>query len=132
MLSFPNAKINIGLYITGKQTNGYHNIETIFYPVPLYDILEIVPTEKHTEIHLSGIKIPGSSSDNIVLKAWELLHKNYQIPPVKINLHKHIPAGSGLGGGSSDAAFCLQNLNKQFNLGLPADKLMTLALELGS
>ncbi|MEA3447537.1 MAG: 4-(cytidine 5'-diphospho)-2-C-methyl-D-erythritol kinase [Bacteroidota bacterium] len=132
MLSFPNAKINIGLYITGTQDNGYHNIETVFYPVPLYDILEVVPTEKQTEIHLSGIKIPGSPSDNLVLKAWKLLHDKHQIPPVKIYMHKHIPAGSGLGGGSSDAAFFLQNLNKQFKLGLPAEKLMTLALKLGS
>lgn len=132
MLSFPHAKINIGLYITGKQTNGYHNIESIFYPVPLYDILEIVPAEEQTKIQLSGIKIPGSAGDNLVLKAWKLLHHKYQIPPVKINLHKHIPAGSGLGGGSSDAAFCLQNLNKQFHLGLHTDDLLNLALELGS
>ncbi|MFO7789738.1 MAG: 4-(cytidine 5'-diphospho)-2-C-methyl-D-erythritol kinase [Bacteroidota bacterium] len=132
MLSFPNAKINIGLYITGKQDNGYHNIETVFYPVPLYDILEVVPSEKRTTINLSGIKIPCAPEENLVFKAWKTLHKAYDIPPVKINLHKLIPPGGGLGGGSSDAAFCLSNLNKQFKLGLDDAQLMEFALRLGS
>ncbi|MEA1873554.1 MAG: 4-(cytidine 5'-diphospho)-2-C-methyl-D-erythritol kinase [Bacteroidota bacterium] len=131
MLTFPNAKINIGLYITGKRADGFHNLETIFYPIPWCDILEIVPADE-TIIETSGLLIPGNSDENIVLKAYNLVKADYDIPPVKINLHKQIPMGAGLGGGSSDAVSCLLNLNKQFALAISESKLQEYALKLGS
>lgn len=133
MLSFPNAKINIGLYITEKRQDGYHNLETLFFPVPLCDILEIVPVDNSDDtLNLTGIPVPGDSKSNLVLKALELLRKDYEFPSVKINLHKIIPMGAGLGGGSADAAFTLMSLNKQFDLGVSEEKLMDYALQLGS
>ena len=134
MLTFPNAKINLGLFITEKRNDGYHNLETVFYPIPLFDILEIVPVEVRSEtiLSVSGIPVPGELNDNLVLKAYRLLQLDFNLPPVRINLHKNIPMGAGLGGGSSDAAFCLINLNKQFNLNLTESQLLDYALELGS
>jgi 4-diphosphocytidyl-2-C-methyl-D-erythritol kinase len=132
MLSFPNAKINIGLYVTSRRKDAYHNLETIFYPVPIHDILEIVPASEPTKLDTSGIFIPGSPESNLVLKAWKLLKEQHNLPDVKINLHKGIPAGAGLGGGSADAAFCLMNINKQFKLGLSENELLEYALKLGS
>jgi 4-diphosphocytidyl-2-C-methyl-D-erythritol kinase len=132
MLSFPNAKINIGLYVTSKRPDGYHNLESIFYPIPLFDILEIVPVNVSTSLNLTGLIVPGKLEDNLVLKAYDLLKKDFQLPNVSINLHKLIPMGAGLGGGSSDAAFCLLNLNKQFELQLSEQDLLQYALKLGS
>ncbi len=132
MLSFPNAKINIGLYVTSRRKDGYHNLETVFFPVPVHDILEVVPANKATKLDTSGISIPGNPESNLVLKAWKLLKDDHKLPDVKINLHKGIPAGAGLGGGSADAACCLMNLNKQFELGLSDNQLLKYALMLGS
>ncbi|MBS0011265.1 MAG: 4-(cytidine 5'-diphospho)-2-C-methyl-D-erythritol kinase [Bacteroidales bacterium] len=135
MVIFPNAKINIGLYITGKRDDGYHNIESLFYPTGLQDALEFVvqPAGSYPdEFTVTGIETDCSIPDNLVMKAINLLRKDYNIPPLKIHLHKTIPAGAGLGGGSSDAAFMLRYLNRYFSLGLDNDSLINLALKLGS
>ncbi len=138
MIVFPNCKINLGLRITGKRADGYHNIETIFYPVPLHDSLEIIPaavTEHNTSVIFSqsGILVGGYEKDNLCIKAYHLLKKDFpQLPVVKIHLHKAIPMGAGLGGGSADAAFTLQLLNDKFSLHLSTDQLFSYALMLGS
>lgn len=135
MIVFPNAKINIGLYITQKRTDGYHDLETVFYPAPKKDALEIVAAKgKETALHLSGIEVSGSIETNLVWKAWQLIRHDYadRVHPVDIYLHKAIPAGSGLGGGSSDAAFMLHLLNDFFELNLSREQLLAYALELGS
>lgn len=131
MISFPNAKINIGLNVVSKRPDGYHNLETVFYPVQLCDALEMVPADK-TEISVSGIHIESPPSENLVVKAWNLLAAEFQIPPVKIHLHKKIPAGAGLGGGSSDAAFALKMLNDFFELNLSQIQLEYYAAKLGA
>lgn len=136
MIVFPNCKINIGLNILGKRTDGYHNLETIFFPLPLYDVLEVIQhtnTGQPCELSLSGIKIEGKPEDNLCTNAYHLLKKDHpQLPPVKIYLHKTIPAGAGLGGGSADGAFMLGLLNGKFQLHLSNEKLLSHALKLGS
>ena len=131
MIAFPNAKINIGLNVVSKRSDGYHNLESVFYPVKLSDILEIVPSERF-EFTSSGIEIGGSVENNLVVKAYRLIERDFGIPPVKIHLHKIIPFGAGLGGGSSDAAFTLKMLKKQFNLDLSKSKLKKYAASLGA
>lgn len=118
MLAFPNIKINLGLSITEKRPDGYHNLETVFYPVALEDALEIrtsSETEKKIILHQYGMEIAGNPEDNLVAKAYSLLDKEFHLPPVEIHLYKHIPSGAGLGGGSSDAAFMLKLLNDHFS-----------------
>jgi 4-diphosphocytidyl-2-C-methyl-D-erythritol kinase len=133
MITYPNAKINIGLHIIEKRPDGYHNIETVFYPVELFDILEINPAEgKQDQYEFTGIDTGCANENNICVKAVNLMRKHYKIPPVNLHLHKQIPHGTGLGGGSSDAAFTLTALNTMFNLALPDEKLEELALVLGS
>ncbi len=135
MIVFPNAKINLGLYITQKRHDGYHNLETLFYPVPwLTDVLEIVPDSKTTadSFSTSGFKVEGPESDNIVIKALQLLREKHSVPPLQIHLHKAIPAGSGLGGGSSDAAFMLKLVNRLFQLRLTSAELEKTAGRLGA
>ena len=132
MIAFPHAKINLGLSIVAKRPDGFHNLESIFYPLPLRDVLEIVPT-KETRFFPTGLPIPGLPSDNLVLLAYQKLKKKYpQIEPLDIYLHKSIPMGAGLGGGSADAAEILQLLNKYFNLGISINELNGVALGLGS
>jgi 4-diphosphocytidyl-2-C-methyl-D-erythritol kinase len=135
MIVFPNCKINLGLRILNKRQDGYHNIETIFYPVPLKDALEIIVSENAAPVNFSssGFIIDGDTENNLCTRAYHLLKKDFpQITAVKIHLHKAIPMGAGLGGGSADAAFTLQLLNQQFNLNLSAARLITYALQLGS
>ena len=139
MLVFPNCKINLGLCVTGKRADGYHNIETIFHPVQLLDALEIIGLNgkdgQHpaTTFSHSGITIDGEEKDNLCVQAYHLLKKDFpQIPTVNIHLHKAIPLGAGLGGGSADAAFTLSALNEKFSLGLSDQQLITYALQLGS
>lgn len=132
MLVFPNGKINLGLNIISKRADGFHEIETCFFPVGLCDILEIKAIKGKTEFISSGIEIPGAVSDNLCISAWKLIHAEYKIPPVRIYLHKRIPIGAGLGGGSSDAAFMLKALNSCFGLQLSEEKLLLYASELGS
>ncbi len=132
MIVYPNAKINIGLRVLSKRADGFHNIETCFYPLSLSDILEFVDTSGELEFTSSGISIPGESEDNICMKAWKLMHDAYNIPPVKIHLHKVIPIGAGLGGGSADGAYMLKALSDYFNLNIENSKLFELAGRLGS
>ncbi|MFB6342810.1 4-(cytidine 5'-diphospho)-2-C-methyl-D-erythritol kinase [Saccharicrinis sp. FJH62] len=131
MILHPNAKINIGLDIIEKRPDGYHNLESLFYPVPLTDRLEITPADafKFTE---SGIKLDSEPSENLVLKAYHLLNNNFRLPSVAIHLHKSIPFGGGLGGGSSDASYCLNGLNRLFNLNIGETQLAELSARIGA
>ena len=133
MISFPNGKINIGLSVFEKRPDGYHNIETIIVPVKIHDVLEIIVSpDKVFSFHVTGINIPGQTGDNLVCKAYELLKKDFNIPAIKIHLHKFIPVGAGLGGGSSDAAFAIKMINTMFDLKLSVKKMMDYADKLGS
>src|ERR1700754_4512356 len=131
MINFPNAKINIGLNVIERRADGYHNLETVFYPVKINDVLEIIPADE-LSFESSGIEIPGRLEDNLCIKAYHLLKKQYKLPPVKIHQHKHIPIGAGLGGGSSDAAFFIRLMDKQFDLNLTTDQMMDYARQLGA
>ncbi|GAB3906531.1 4-(cytidine 5'-diphospho)-2-C-methyl-D-erythritol kinase [Mucilaginibacter boryungensis] len=131
MIAFPNAKINIGLNITSRRPDGYHNLETVFYPIKIYDALEIIKSDQVT-FNASGLDIPGKITDNLCLKGYDLLKKDFDLPPVDIHLHKHIPIGAGLGGGSADAAFFIKLLNQYFNLGLSAEQMRGYARQLGA
>lgn len=131
MIAFPNAKINIGLNILGKRPDGFHNIYSCFYPIPWCDVLEIIEGDR-IEFHPTGIDIPGNESDNLCLKAYNLLSNDFDLPPVKIYLHKVIPIGAGLGGGSADASFTLKLLNDKYDLGITTEKLEEYASQLGS
>lgn len=131
MLSFPNAKINLGLNITSKRDDGYHNLESCFYPIPWCDVLEIIPAPE-LKFTTSGLEIPGSAATNLCLKAYELIKEAFEIPAVHIHLHKVIPMGAGLGGGSADGAFALKMLNEMFVLELGTDAMQGMAAKLGS
>lgn len=131
MINFPNAKINLGLQITKRLPSGYHHINSVFYPIPVYDVLEFVEAKK-TNFSSSGINIPGDSQQNLVLKAYQLLKKDFQLPHLDIHLLKNIPIGAGLGGGSADGAFMLKALNEYFQLFLDDSFLETYAEQLGS
>lgn len=134
MISFPNAKINIGLYITQKRTDGYHQIETVLYPIPFQDILEIrTNSAKKTRFQNLGIAIDNIEPEQTsVLKAYRLLQKDFALPPIDCILYKNIPFGAGLGGGSADAAFMLKLLNDYFTLQLSVEDLEEYATQLGS
>ncbi|WP_226390589.1 4-(cytidine 5'-diphospho)-2-C-methyl-D-erythritol kinase [Penaeicola halotolerans] len=132
MVVFPNCKINLGLRITSKRNDGYHDIESCFIPVAWTDALEIVPSSKKTSFEQSGITIPGEAQDNLCLKAFKLLQKDFQLPEVQIHLLKNIPIGAGLGGGSADAAFTLKVLDQLFELYLDDFILEEYAAKLGS
>ena len=149
MIFFPNAKINIGLHVISKRTDGYHDLETVFYPIPLYDVIEIIRVESGSAIpvnsvpvsfgnttiyfSLTGLSISGDLHQNICIRACELLIDQFPgLPDFQFLLHKNIPTGAGLGGGSADAAFTLLLLNETFKLGLTNLHLEALALQLGS
>ncbi|MDP9080566.1 MAG: 4-(cytidine 5'-diphospho)-2-C-methyl-D-erythritol kinase [Bacteroidota bacterium] len=131
MIIFPNAKINIGLNVINRRDDGYHNLETIFYPVNIKDALEIVEADE-LSFESSGLEIPGRAEDNLCVKGYHLLKKDFDIPPVKIHLHKHIPIGAGLGGGSSDAAFFIRLVNQKFELGMDDEQMIGYAKKLGA
>ncbi|WP_297335976.1 4-(cytidine 5'-diphospho)-2-C-methyl-D-erythritol kinase [Algoriphagus sp.] len=132
MITFPNAKINLGLHITGKRKDGYHEIETCMVPIPLLDALEMI-LDKKGGWDSTGLPIPGEAKDNLILKAEKLLRKDFQgLPNLKIHLHKHIPMGAGLGGGSADGAFALKLMNNLFDLHLDDFFLEEYAAQLGS
>ena len=144
MILYPNAKINIGLNVLEKREDGFHNLETLFYPVgvvenpsdglvpqQVVDVLEIVEAPQ-LQMHQYGIEYPGDPMDNLCVKAYKALRKDFDIPPVAIHLYKKIPVGAGLGGGSSDAAFTLRGLNEMFSLGLSDAQLAVYAATLGS
>ncbi|WP_338873248.1 4-(cytidine 5'-diphospho)-2-C-methyl-D-erythritol kinase [Spirosoma sp. SC4-14] len=131
MLAFPNAKINLGLFITEKRPDGFHNLQSCFYPVSWTDMLEVVPATDFI-FSSSGLLIPGETHTNLCVRAYELLKTDFDLPPVHIHLHKIVPIGAGLGGGSADAAFTLRLLDAYFTLGLPTHKLEGYARRLGS
>ncbi len=131
MINFPNAKINIGLNITERRPDGYHNLETIFYPVQIKDALEVIEAGE-LSFESSGLEIPGRMEDNLCVKGYHLLKKDFDVPPVKIHLHKNIPIGAGLGGGSADAAFFIRQMNDKFNLDLTIDQQLNYARKLGA
>ena len=135
MITFPNAKINLGLNIVEKRPDGYHNLETVFYPVPVEDALEVNIWNESTQkfrLHQAGLEIAGEAENNLVVKAYKLLDERFNLPPVDIHLFKHIPSGAGLGGGSSDAAYMLKLLNEKFNLKLSDKNLEEYAARLGA
>ncbi len=136
MITFPNAKINIGLNIVEKRDDGFHNIESCFYPVSLCDALEVVentdPSAERIVITSSGIEIPGDPTDNLCYFAYHLVAEHYPLPNVKVHIHKHIPIGAGLGGGSADAAFFIKLLNDKFELGISWGEMHHYARQLGS
>ena len=124
MLTFPLAKINLGLYVTGKRPDGYHDLETVFYPIPLHDNLEIKPLPPGRDPYLlqtAGRTVDGRPEENLIVRVYESLRREFSLPPLDIYLYKRIPTGAGLGGGSSDAAFMMKMLNEAFSLGLTAE-----------
>lgn len=145
MILFPNAKINLGLHITEKRPDGYHNLETVFYPIPLCDALEILQLplgDGHSEqedapetgvhLHIEGLDIEGDMQNNLVCKAYHLLAKDYDLPALDIHLLKKIPTGAGLGGGSADATYMLKAINEIAKLELSEDTLESYAVQLGA
>lgn len=145
MILFPNCKINLGLNIIRKREDGYHDLETVFFPIFINDVLEII--KNNTDCSISGIKsselkieftctglpIEGDHHNNLCIKAYHLLKKDFpSLPSIKMHLHKNIPMGAGLGGGSADGAFALQLLNDKFSLNLSEEQLINYALQLGS
>ena len=133
MKLYANAKINIGLNVVSKRADGYHNLETVFYPVDMCDVLNIVPSHADaTTLQVKGIQVDSSMQDNLVYKAYTLLKQDFDIPAVDIVLEKNVPFGAGLGGGSSDAANTLKALNTMFSLGLSDAELEAYAVKLGA
>lgn len=136
MITFPNAKINLGLDVVERRPDGYHNLETIFYPIPLQDILEITPAEEENApaytFKMFNARFDGIDDDNLVVKAYKILAADHKLPKVDISLYKHIPTGAGLGGGSADAAFALKMLNEMAALGLTDEQLEEYAARLGA
>lgn len=141
MICFPNAKINLGLNITEKREDGFHNIESIFYPVGWNDALEIIVfdsarTDKNSNtefnLHLSGLPISGNSTDNLLYKAFQIIKQTKTLPNIDVYLHKTLPMGAGLGGGSADAAFFINLLNEQFSLNFTETERIDIAKQLGS
>lgn len=130
MICFPNCKVNLGLNILEIRPDGFHNIESFVYPIPFYDVFEFLPA-KEFSLNIHGFHVPGDQ-ENLITKAWKILHRDFSAPPVHINLYKAIPAGAGLGGGSSDAIHFIKAINLKFSLGLEKKTLDALADELGS
>ena len=131
MICFPNAKINLGLNVVSKRPDGYHDIETIFYPIPVKDALEIVSSDR-LRFSQTGIPVDAPQEKNLVIKALNALKARYEIPPLEIHLLKAIPFGAGLGGGSADAAFMLKLVNDFLGLRIPAEELETIASTIGA
>ncbi len=142
MVLFPNCKINLGLHVTSKRPDGYHNIETVFFPVGWNDVLEIIaqpnPSGPHPQSSAiaftnSGLSVPGNTGNNLCVKAYNLLKRDFpDLPSIFLHLHKTIPIGAGLGGGSSNGAFTLILLNRKFQLNLSEEQLLHYAFQLGS
>lgn len=138
MITFPCAKINLGLNIVSRREDGYHNLETVFYPIPLYDALEIhkmddrSPSDTGCDLKLSGASLVGREEDNLVVRAYHLLANDFKLPRIHIHLHKHIPSQAGLGGGSSDAAFMIRLLDERFRLNIGDAEMERYAARLGA
>jgi len=132
MVFFPNCKINLGLHIIRKRADGYHDLESVFYPILLKDVIEVVNADAF-EFIPSGLPVPGDHENNSCVKAYHLLKRKFpHLPATKMYLYKNIPSGAGLGGGSADGAFMLALLNKKFEMGLTEDQLRNLSLQIGS
>lgn len=131
MVAFPGCKINLGLHILRKRPDGFHDIETAFYPVPWSDVLEVLPSEKFS-FSFSGLTVPGAAEDNLCLRAYRLLAKDFTLPAIQGHLHKVVPMGAGLGGGSADGAHALRLLNQVASLNLSSTQLHAYAGQLGS
>lgn len=136
MVRFPNCKINLGLHILGKREDGFHNLETVFYPIAWREALELITDTNHTtniEFTATGLTVNGNPAENLCVQAYSLLQKDFpQIPSISMHLHKTIPMGAGLGGGSADAACMLKLLNDKFKLNLSTPQLLHYAQQLGS
>lgn len=133
MVIFPNAKINLGLYVTARRPDGYHNIETVMIPVPSRDILEIVEASDGADsLSCYGRGVECPMEKNLVYKALVAMRQRFDIPPVEIHLDKQTPDGAGLGGGSADAAFALILLNRMFGCGASEDELARIASTIGA
>lgn len=133
MICYPNAKINLGLKVVSKRTDGYHNLESIFLPIDLCDVLEVIPSEgDDIRLTVHGIQVTGDASDNLVAKAYHLINSKYDIGGVEVHLLKNIPTGSGMGGGSSDGVFMLKALCELFDLEVSHQEMFHWALKLGS
>ncbi len=138
MILFPPAKINLGLRILRKRADGFHDLDTLFYPIGLTDVLEISPNPtgkgvNTVQMKITGLELPGSNEDNLCIKAWKLLKADFpELPAVQMHLHKIIPTGAGLGGGSADGAYALRGLNEKYKLGLSSEQLIGYAGQLGS
>lgn len=136
MICFPNIKINLGLRVINRRTDGFHTIESVFYPVNFCDMLELVEDKTASpgtvQFTSTGLTIAGNADDNLICKAYQLLHAQFNLPGIQIHLHKQIPMGAGLGGGSSDAAYMIKLLNTKFELGLTINQMEAYAAQLGS
>lgn len=132
MIDFSSCKINIGLEIVSKRDDGYHDIESIFYPISINDIIEIIPNDNGFELSQSGFIVEGKVESNLIYKAWKLLNDRFNFGGIKVHLHKQIPMGAGLGGGSANAVKVLQMINKEFNLELNDNDLIPFASKIGS
>lgn len=132
MILFPNAKINLGLNIVSKREDGYHNIETLFYPIPIYDILEITPSSNNNFFELEVIGMANDGKQNLVEKAYRAIAQRYSLPNISVVLKKNIPFAAGLGGGSADAAFTLNALNELFSLKISIEELHKVAASIGA
>ena len=133
--TYPNAKINIGLYVVERRPDGYHNLETVFYPIPLHDNLQISPLQNSDQpylLQMAGNSIEGNPEDNLIIKVYHNLEKDYELPPLDIYLYKRIPTGAGLGGGSSDAAFMMKTINEAFDLKMSEEEMERRVASLGA
>jgi len=131
MLYYSNAKINLGLNIIKKRKDGFHNLETVFYPIAVKDAMEFIPSDK-VDLSNSGISVDCNLEDNLIIKAYRLLQSDFDLPTLKFHLHKTIPSGAGLGGGSANAVYTLMELNRFYKLDLSKSKLQDYASRLGS
>lgn len=138
MINFPIAKINLGLNVVSKREDGYHNLETVFYPVPIKDALEVYPmhegfpSDVRCDLKVTNLNIEGDEQKNLVVKAYNLLAADYELPRVHAHLYKHIPTQAGMGGGSSDCAYMIRLLNEQFALGMTDGRMEEYAARLGA
>ena len=138
MINFPVAKINLGLNVVSKREDGYHNLETVFYPVPIKDALEVFsmhdefPSEVRCDLKVTNLFIDGDEQKNLVVKAYNMIARDYNLPRVHVHLYKHIPTQAGMGGGSSDCAYMIRLLNVMFSLGMSDEKMIEYAARLGA
>ena len=138
MINFPVAKINLGLNVVSKRDDGYHNLETVFYPVPIKDALEVFPMEDgfpsdvRCDLKVTNLFIDGDEQKNLVVKAYNMIAQDYELPRVHVHLYKHIPTQAGMGGGSSNCAYMIRLLNEMFSLGMSDEKMIGYAARLGA